>query len=270
MADRQTGSVWTHLEGVAIQGPLEGRRLEVIPLIPTTWAEWTALHPETMVLDNNTRFFRQYRPVFIGQPGIGAQFAQSLLYWDPRLPENEVVIGVTQGEESRAYVLEAMPSGLGAVNDTLGEIPIVLLHHRENAFGIAYDRRVAGELLTFTASDGRIIDEQTGSAWSVEGRAIEGPLDGQRLSFVTSFITEWYGWAAFHPETEIYEQEAAQASVGAGTDAPTSRSQAGGPPRQTSWVQCLIDRIGDKAFSEVSAGLRPPTPQERAASQACG
>jgi hypothetical protein len=34
---------------------------------------------------------------------------------------------------------------------------------------------------------------------------VEGELEGVQLAFVTSFLTEWYGWAAFHPETTIYE-----------------------------------------------------------------
>ena len=37
------------------------------------------------------------------------------------------------------------------------------------------------------------------------GLAIEGEFAGVQLAFVTSFFTEWYGWAAFHPETSIYE-----------------------------------------------------------------
>ena len=36
------------------------------------------------------------------------------------------------------------------------------------------------------------------------GWAWRGNLAGVQLTFVTSFFTEWYGWAAFHPETGIY------------------------------------------------------------------
>ncbi len=35
-----------------------------------------------------------------------------------------------------------------------------------------------------------------------------GELAGLQLTFVTSFFTEWYGWAAFHPETAIYDPDA--------------------------------------------------------------
>ena len=32
MTDRQTGSLWTHLDGKAIRGPLEGERLTILPV----------------------------------------------------------------------------------------------------------------------------------------------------------------------------------------------------------------------------------------------
>ena len=31
MTDRQTGTLWNHLDGKAIRGPLEGKRLTIIP-----------------------------------------------------------------------------------------------------------------------------------------------------------------------------------------------------------------------------------------------
>lgn len=59
-------------------------------------------------------------------------------------------------------------------------------------------------MLGFERRQGAILDTQTGSRWSTGGLALEGPLAGVPLTFVTSFLTEWYGWAAFHPETGIY------------------------------------------------------------------
>ena len=49
MYDQQTGSRWSQLFGEAVDGPLEGEKLEKLPSIMTTWAKWRALHPETTV-----------------------------------------------------------------------------------------------------------------------------------------------------------------------------------------------------------------------------
>ena len=40
MIDRETGTLWTHLDGKAIQGPLEGKRMTMIPAPHMTWKEW--------------------------------------------------------------------------------------------------------------------------------------------------------------------------------------------------------------------------------------
>lgn len=60
---------------------------------------------------------------------------------------------------------------------------------------------VNGEEFAFT-------DKETGSNWDLEGQATAGPLAGESLSFVTSFLTEWYGWLAYHPETDIFSEGA--------------------------------------------------------------
>lgn len=45
VVDEQTGTVWNLLEGVAVQGPSRGRRLETIPSVPAYWFAWAAFHP---------------------------------------------------------------------------------------------------------------------------------------------------------------------------------------------------------------------------------
>ena len=49
MADRQTGSIWSHLDGLAMQGSLQGTEMEIIPLLHTTWEEWVELNPDTWI-----------------------------------------------------------------------------------------------------------------------------------------------------------------------------------------------------------------------------
>ena len=204
MSDRQTGTVWTHLDGIALKGSLAGERLPIIPMIHTTWEDWVAEHPDTTVLDNDTPYRSQYSPVRIGEAGIGPEFARSLLNQDNRLPENAIVIGVTGYGKSRAYPLDALPPGTGVVNDVLGGEAIVVFHQGRTTTGLAFARMLNGVTLTFQTADGVIQDVQTGSTWNMEGVATDGPMAGSSLTFVTSFITEWYGWSAFHPSTTIH------------------------------------------------------------------
>ncbi len=48
--DVETGSVWSPLEGVAISGPLQGKRLERVPYLRSYWYAWSAYRPETRVI----------------------------------------------------------------------------------------------------------------------------------------------------------------------------------------------------------------------------
>ena len=52
--------------------------------------------------------------------------------------------------------------------------------------------------------DGGVIDEETGSEWSLEGVAIAGPLEGTRLTHVVeAYVSYWFAWASFVPNAFI-------------------------------------------------------------------
>ena len=205
MKDRQEGSVWTHYDGSILSGPLadSGLRLEIQPIVHTSWAEWMELHPDTLVLDWYPEFAQRYREVVPGQAGLSLQFQQTLLNTDERLPENELVLGVNVGSEFRAYVLGDFGPGVVAINDTLGGIPVVIFIDGRADFGLAFQAAFGEQVLEFS-SDGETINDSTGTIWDPNGSAVSGPLSGSQLNYVTSFVSEWYGWAAYHPETSIY------------------------------------------------------------------
>lgn len=205
MRDRQTGSIWAHYDGSALEGPMAdvGAQLQIRPLLHTTWSEWVAHYPDSVVLDWYPEFSARYRDVQIGRSGLGPEFARTILNWDDRLPENELVLGVELHREHRAYVLDDLPPQPTVIADELAGDPIVVFADRSNGFALAFGAILDGEPLAFEVVDGAIIDDR-GTIWDLRGHGLSGPDAGRRLSFVTSFITEWYGWSAYHPLTTIY------------------------------------------------------------------
>ncbi len=205
MSDRQTGSVWTHYDGSILNGPLAGAglSLEQQPIIHTTWSEWQEAYPETTVLDWYPEYEARYRNIEPGRAGLGPQFQATVLNWDDRLPQNELVLGVNQGAEFRAYVLAEFGSGLQVLEDELGGTAIAVFLEPDITFGLAFLSSTDGEPLEFVVEGGKIVDSG-GSIWDVSGKATSGPRAGSQLEFVTSFVTEWYGWAAYHPQTSIF------------------------------------------------------------------
>jgi hypothetical protein len=89
---------------------------------------------------------------------------------------------------------------------------VVVAYDEATGIGIAYSRRVNGQISEFVAArtNGRLLlqDAATGTRWNLEGIGISGPLSAERLQFVPSIISEWYGWSAYHPETELYADPA--------------------------------------------------------------
>lgn len=211
MNDTETGSIWSHIGGDALDGPLKGTQLDFIPLQLTSWENWLELHPDSLVLSNNTEYQEWYSDPGFAGPALGPEFVASIVYWDERLEHNQIVLGVGIDGMFRAYLVSDIVALGGVVNDELADKEIVLVVDAQSAFSIAFSREVNGETLHFeNASDEGlvIVDRESGSTWSIDGHALDGPLQGESLTFVTSFLTEWYGWSAFHPETEIYEPPA--------------------------------------------------------------
>ena len=205
MRDRQTGTIWAHLDGKAVQGPLTGERLRWIPVPQMTWGQWKIAHPETLVLDPDTPFTERYSPpVRTGLAGRGES-----LYGDDRLPSNSLVVGVEVNGEFLGFPLDLLEAEDGVVNAEVGGEPVVVLYDAYSQTGIAYSRTWNGRTLTFVPDRRRvgpmqITDEETGTLWNIDGKAVRGPLSGAAVTFVPSLISEWYGWSGYHPSTELY------------------------------------------------------------------
>lgn len=218
LKDRQTESVWQHCEPVAFHGQLDGTVLpEAGRQLHTTWGEWTALHPETVVMaepvDPLHRDPRHGhgREEYFERRGIGwlehQYFIGTMQHpQDERLPEQEAVYGVNEAEGVRAYPFRQVKHHGNVVNDDLNGLPVTIWSDpAPNAFTtVGYVRDLDGQLLDFELRDGRFVDIQTESAWNIEGCAVSGPLRGKALRQLRGYFLRWHGWSAPRPTTEIW------------------------------------------------------------------
>ena len=204
MLDRQTSSYWWQVPGRAIVGSLSGTELVALPSLTMTWANWLALHPETVVLSTDTGFARDYsRNPFVGYADrvndgqtpfpVSAEAMQ-----DDRLLPATLVIGVEVQAEAAAVPLEAS-AGL-AIHETVGGSNVVVLVDEAGQGGGVYEP-VAGDMtLTLTpAGNSLFTDAETNSSWDVAGRAIGGPLAGTQLPAIGSRTTFWFAYVASFP-----------------------------------------------------------------------
>jgi len=115
---------------------------------------------------------------------------------------------VEVGSEQRAYPLRVLEAVGGVVNDTLGETPIVVLFEPESGAAGAYRGTLGGRVLKFAPvrkAEGVARDSATGSQWRVDGRAATGALRGEQLDSVKFHKSAWYAWAAYFPNTSIFQ-----------------------------------------------------------------
>ena len=207
MYDRQTDSLWSQFLGVAVAGHFEGTALQPLGSSLTTWGEWRAEHPETLVLDQGGRRHDAYAGYYAdGSAGV---LGESLA--DDRLGRKEFVAGVQWGGGAKAYPFRHL-NETPIVNDSFRGRDLLVVFSPENATVAIYDRTVGDRTLTFEAARGAdaggvaipLRDAETGSVWSGRsGDAVGGPLAGERLELLPSLQVFWFAWSDFFPRTEF-------------------------------------------------------------------
>ena len=167
MYDRYEGNLWQQITGEAIVGPAARRDevLKQIPIITTTWREWRLKHPDTQVLSLDTGFSRNYNAYPYGTYEQDDELYFGVENLDRSLQIKTVVYGIEVNGASKAYP--------------------------ENVFDI----------------DQTIVDEVGGVKVELE-RTEEGQikvLNVETQEEITPIRLFWFAWAAFHPDTELYE-----------------------------------------------------------------
>ena len=216
MYDRRNNeSLWPQMNRQANCGTNVGAELDMLPVIEMTWGEWKELHPDTKVVSSEeTGYAFSYTN---SNYPYGADYEDPengrLLFdmqIDDRRPPKERLLGIPAGNDGGMALpfgeLSDGP-GLRTIEVTAGGQEVVVLWNATARGAMAYRPTLDGQSLTFSVEDGDIIDDQTGSTWTLDGRAVEGPEAGNRLEPVgEAYVSFWFAWAAFHPNTRIWTQ----------------------------------------------------------------
>ena len=222
MYDRTTESLWQQFTGEAIAGDMAGRRLTFLPSSIVSFDDFRTAYPQGIVLSRDTGYRRDYGR----NPYAGYDRADQTPFLfdgelDGRLLPMERVVTVELNGVDVAYPLRLL-SQVHVIADAPGGVDLVVWHlpGASSALGagvIAQGEDVGatgvfhsvldGRKLSFRFEDGAFVDAETGSAWNVLGQAVAGPLAGQRLTPIVHGDHFWFAWAAFKPETIIYQED---------------------------------------------------------------
>ena len=145
MVDRQTSTYWWQVPGRGIVGSLAGAELTVLPSVTTTWAQWLADEPDTLLLSRDLGFNINYdRDPFAGYadrvnsgqtpfPVTGGVLS------DDRLVPATQIIAIEVGDDAVAVPVEELR---GELEVEVGGLPHVVVPDGgggARAFAIAED-----------------------------------------------------------------------------------------------------------------------------------
>ena len=204
MFDRETDTLWIHVDGRAIQGPLAGRTLAPVAAVHATWEQWKTLYPNSLVLKKRGEFRSPYESYNRSPRKLGIFGRRNL---DTRLPGKERVLGIRTDTAAMVFPLDEVRKAR-IVHTQVGSLPVVLVAAEEDLPVVVYDRRVNDEVRTFTLAETRstaLRDVETGTVWRLsDGVAVEGPSTGAQLTRVVAHPAFWFGWRGYFPQSEIW------------------------------------------------------------------
>ncbi len=172
MYDLETGSLWRHLQGRSIAGPMAGSVLETLPVVLVEWSSWVDTHPETTVIDLPEPIFFEE----VERPPIAYDYRPGAAY--------------------RSYYDN--PDLWFPVVDTPDtfDLKTEVVGIENNGQSLAIERAAITTTIEVEVGGSRFVVTPTGPGVRVTDNT------GGEVVAEQSF---WFAWHAEHPETGIWE-----------------------------------------------------------------
>jgi hypothetical protein len=211
MYDHQTDSLWSHLAGAAVTGPMQGEKLKPLSSMFTKWEIWKKLHPNSKVLSTGRSGFlasmRDPYESYYRSPDTGIIPTRLS---DQRIYPKEYVLGVVVSGKAKAYPFSVL-SRQPVINDTFQAAPLLIVFDTESTTGAIFNRNLDGKTLSFKQIQKSgtkavlLTDDATGSIWDgLTGTASQGPLKDKKLEGIPMTPSFWFGWVDHYPNTELF------------------------------------------------------------------
>ena len=205
MRDEQTGTYWQQISGLAVAGPLRGRRLTLVAADELSFSLWKKEQPAGTVLKDAARFVPGYAP-----KNWDVRMAKAptvISYAQPGLGARDLMIGVHASGASRAFPHSAIVKEK-LIADRVGAQAVLVVLGPDNRSVRVFERRIPGVPGTpqfYRLMDGPfLMDAETGSEWNFQGCAVAGKLKGVCLARVEAIKDYWFDWRNYNPATTVY------------------------------------------------------------------
>ncbi len=201
LGDDETGSIWNHITGRAVYGPLEGYALPVSNLLHMTAKQALERYPGLAVaisdrpIRGRRRFFDPLADRIL-RPG----FRSTIVKEDTRLPTRDIGLGVWTESEALYYPMEVVQAAGGAIVDDFdGRRLLVYVEPGTYALDAFFTEEEAVSVEDSSLKLGEELVLENGVLRDAAGerREMDRPLQ---------LFSRWYGFALTFPGTGIYER----------------------------------------------------------------
>jgi hypothetical protein len=151
------------------------------------------------------------------------RFAADKMFYQPRhklflatssnkVPLSNLVVGVTIGNESKAYPIEIIGYH-HQVRDTVGSTPVMITYCTVCRTGRVYSPDIDGKTETFRLVGmdhfNAMFEDQTTHSWwrQVSGESIIGPMKGKTLKEIPAEQMTLRAWLDQHPDSKVMQPD---------------------------------------------------------------
>ncbi len=198
MADLETESLWHHITGEALHGPMKGKQLAVGNLLHMSVEQLLTLNPEARIaMSTHKSAEKRRKKGKRKRKKLNDMFEGTIADHDGRRPKMEMGLGIWNDQGSRYYPLDLIDEGplldrldgrtLLVYIDPLSDVPAAIFVDSKTV-----------------AMDGETILLDNGQQLSA-GRLVKENADPGIPQRPLQLFTRWYGFSLTFPNTEIYE-----------------------------------------------------------------
>ena len=208
LIDRNSGSLWVQMLGMAFDGPLRGRGMPLLPVFWTDWQSASRAFPDAKVLAQPLDSKRAY-----GRDPYGSYFRRDTYYqndiliypvsrMDRRFHRKTPMLGLEYNDFRIGIDIPYVKKN-GAVNFFVGDKALLAVHDTNMGIVRIFERQIWAQPSLFIMEAGRLKDLGSRSYWNAGGKCVEGALQGASMKELFGIYAMWFAWFAMNPETLI-------------------------------------------------------------------
>jgi Protein of unknown function (DUF3179) len=203
MSDDETGSVWEHVTGECIRGPLQGAQLKTRSAQYLTAAQLLEAVPDATIALSRRSWRSRLLDVLLLRRMLSPTgymprvFRLSMTKRDTRLPELELGLGIWSDGHARFYPMRSIKSQNNALVDTLNQLQMVVYIDPASGMPVAHCSTAQiqgwdGDTLALDSG------ERIRNGYVLDATAEKHPPDRPHQQF-----TRWYGFSYLFPACDI-------------------------------------------------------------------